>query len=100
MEAQMTNKQHWYCVDGRQGTEWVPADLVGTEPIADETLRTALRDYCENDLIDAEITRVFGYGVRSSMPGYMDCTPWTVYTNLREARKAYSAERRANRGED
>lgn len=107
MEAQMTGKMLWYVVDGPCGVDCVPADVVGEIDVTNRAACTALRDYSENDvtidnLEDGRVTveRIVGYGVRSSMPGYMDCTPWSVYTTKREATKAYHAERRENAGED
>jgi hypothetical protein len=105
MTAQLTRKQWWYEVDGPIGVEAIPEDLCGrlTLPDIDATGHTPipemLRQYCENREAWT-IGRVFAYGVRSSLPGYMDCTGWTTYTRLREATKAYHAEQRACRGED
>ena len=106
MDAQMTGKEFWYAVDGPMGTEFVPEDLTGYLDL--NTLRrvregsvdgTPLAGYCENRR-PWTIERVYGYGVRSSAPGYMDCTPWTVYHAKRDAVKAYNEERRACRGDD
>lgn len=126
MQAQMTKKLEWLEVDGPMGTEWVMLEDVGTErarrllnalkrggrglprgrlrfasfahPTDDPTLSN-LGDYFENrEIWDANIVK--GYGVRSSAPGYMDATPYSVYTSLREAQRAYAAEKRAIRGED
>lgn len=93
MEVQVTEKQDWYEVDGPNGTEWVPCDLVGSRNITTPHLNPAmsapkpLRDYLHNDTV-YHIKVIRGYGVRLSAPGYMDCTDWTVYTNKREALRA------------
>ncbi len=99
MEAEMTDKQPWYEVDGPYGTEWVPEWLVGKvdlpaayehRPDGYRVLPTALVPFCENDRVynrpDA-LRRVIGYGVRWSAPGYMDSTGWTVFTNNRAAER-------------
>jgi hypothetical protein len=107
MEAQLTERQDWYMVDGPAGTEWIPADVVGPDvdldleefenPLCE--IPDGLRMYCEN-FTCYRIERVTGYGVRSSAPGYMDCTPWTVYAELAEAQEAYEQEREENRDGD
>ena len=103
MEAQMTGKEFWYAVDGPMGVDYIPEDITGYVSLAGwargDAIPEALRDYTENTRADS-ITREYGYGVRSSAPGYMDCTPWTVYRAKRDAVKAYNEERRACRGED
>lgn len=100
MQAEMTEKQWWYSVDGPQGVEWIPEELTGYVRLSNrergaEPVPDALADYCDNRTA-YQIDRVLGYGVRSSAPGYMDCTPWTVYCSLREAKKAYNEEKRGN----
>jgi len=122
----MTKKREWLEVDGPMGTEWV--DLEDLSPHGSGGIRENVRrminsvkmyekttgyekgtrlriknfglgDYFENDEIwGADIVK--GYGVRSSAPGYMDATPWVVYTSLKDARKAYNEEKRALRGQD
>jgi len=91
MQPEITEKQYWYVIDGPHGTEYVPCEMVpyhdvftfgNRSPIPD-----ALRPYCENAEAYS-ITRIYGYGVRLTMPGFLDCTDWTVYTNKREAIKA------------
>ena len=79
MEAQITDKQWWLLIDGPCGVEALPEN--------------DLSDYTENhEAYSAEL--VHGYGVRSSAPEYLDCTPWAVYTNKREAMRAYRDEQR------
>jgi hypothetical protein len=97
MQAQMTNRQDWYLIDGPMGVDVIPADLIGSLEIDTESndIPAGLRDYCEN-LTCYRIERVRGFGVRSSAPGYMDCTPWTVYETLAEATAAYNEERAEN----
>ena len=108
----------WYVVDGPAGTEYVPADLVGTMttvspgeevttrfPSVDEMrdleqmtgsaeesnedsvrfpIPTALLDYCENrECWSVELRE--GWGARLTAPGYLDCTPWSVFDTREEA---------------
>lgn len=100
MEAQLTDKEWWYEVDGPNGREFIPESVTGRVDLSagfdsGSEVPASLRDYCENRTAYS-IGRVFGYGVRSSAPGYMDCTPWSVYTSKRDATKAYNEERREN----
>lgn len=121
MEAQLTEKQSWVVVDGDCGVEFILGELVdvaGIRGVLDcdwdslpavlveamrECLELALSQYCEHRRWTEcfpDISVVEGYGVRSSAPGYMDCTPWAVYDTLREARSAYAAECRECKGGD
>lgn len=105
MQVQMTAKQGWLEIDGIIGTDYVPLDhsLLDvrnvTAAVKDGNISRAfqlIRDYTENR--NAWTIRIIqGYGIRSSMPGYLDCTPWAVYTNKREAETAYRAEVNSNR---
>lgn len=95
MQKEITDKQKWYEIDGPQGREFVPADLVGTE---DEELNRfiegemkgpvpeALAQYCENTEAWT-IERTEGYGARMSAPGYLDCTDWSVFDTPEKAEK-------------
>lgn len=109
MQAEMTDKQFWVSIDGNAGTDHIPADLIdlaAVRAIIDgpeatdyaEQVLALVRDYTENTKA-YEASIVFGYGVRSSAPGYMDCTSWAVYTNKREATQAYNAEKRECNGQ-
>ena len=88
MEAQLTDKQLWVVVEGNYATDYIPADIIGYLPTAQN-----VKDYTENTEI-YEITILSAYGVRLSAPGDMDCTAWEIYTNKRDAIKAYNALRR------
>lgn len=104
MQGEITEKTLWYEVDGPYGTEFIPHYLVGDSYSINElTLNSEgyriipapLSEYCLNtkayNRSDA-IRVVNGYGVRSSAPGYLDCTEWAVYSSKREAEKAYRTE--------
>lgn len=108
MNAEVTSKMEWVCVDG-DGMDYIPGDLVNL---------TELRVALDADDIDAafelvkDYTNTFslervigigivtGYGVRSSASGYMDCTEWTVYSTKREAERAGRQEQRECDGID
>jgi hypothetical protein len=77
----------WVEVDGPDGTEWVGADLVGeVEPYHGHPvpIPEQLAGYCESAEV-TEIKTVEGWGARCSAPGYLDCTPWTVFATEEEA---------------
>lgn len=78
----------WYVIDGPAGTECVPADLVGVAPTGTRAtlfpVPAPLRDYCENrECWSVELRD--GWGARLSAPGYLDCTPWSVFDTRAEA---------------
>lgn len=106
MSAQMTEKQHWIMADGDSGTEAIPADLVDMPELKRvmrkddlDSVLSLIRDYIESRrLFSVEI--LYGYGVRSSASGYMDCTSWAVYTNKREAEQAARQEQRECDGKE
>lgn len=76
-------KGDWYEVETNCGTEVVPADLT------DGTVGD-LAQYIEGSRI-GEVTKRHGVGARLSAPGYMDCTEWSVFDTIEEAR-AFIAE--------
>ena len=72
----------WVIVETSDGTQALLQELVGktTEPtIAD------VRDYITGEFISAHI--MDGYGARLSLPGYLDCTDWTVFATEEEAQR-------------
>jgi hypothetical protein len=88
LEPQLV-KGEWVEVDGPAGTEWIDADLVGTaEPYQGPAIPIpeSLADYCENRTV-TEVKLIEGWGARLSAPGYLDCTPWTVFSTEEEAQK-------------
>src|SRR5262245_42806622 len=90
----------WYAVEGPQGNEWIPADIVtGTidehfNPYVSGEgyinpaipLPAYLRDYCENTTAWV-IAKVRGWGARLSAQGYLDCTEWVVFDTEAEAQE-------------
>ena len=107
----------WIEVDGPNGVDAFPADLVAghwawdvgttyarpenaTEDDNDtwELMCQSVSDYTENREIWT-ITIRKGYGARLSAPGYMDCTPWSVFDSAEEAEE-YLAEQYGDEDED
>lgn len=95
----------WYDIDGDNGTTFLPFDVVGDLDIPDgqtvdqdddrwEDIVKALRDYYDGQDI-WEVKVVSGYGARLSAPGYLDCTPWSVFETEAEA-QAYLEEETAD----
>ncbi len=108
MEAQMTYKTRWYSIETDCGTWFVEtcdvncteAEAVAALDAEDADTVKELVQYTEGTEIVEPITVIVGYGVRASAPGYTDCTDWDVYTNKREAIKAYNELCRELEGED
>ena len=75
----------WLAIDGNYGTDYVPFDAVFNannrtmNPTASD-----VQDYTDNTRID-DITIIDGYGARMSMPGFLDCTHWSVFKTQEEA---------------
>jgi hypothetical protein len=70
----------WFIVDTTQGTVAIPQNYVG------KTLHITasnVSDYIEGKFLGFEV--VDGYGARMSMPGYLDCTEWTVFDTEEKA---------------
>ena len=70
----------WFVVETTHGTQAIPQGLIG------KTLHPThaeLAPFIEGEVISVEV--VDGYGARLSMPGYMDCTEWTVFDTPRAA---------------
>jgi hypothetical protein len=85
MEIQVTKRIQWaWCVspgdDAALCGYFVP--LADVTPVAHKVLTTE-----------------WGYGVRESAPGYLDCTEWEVLGTLKEAR-ALATAIEAQREED
>jgi hypothetical protein len=83
----------WLAVETRHGTEFIPADVVGLPIELGATLDCesegwvslceALRPYCEAEPEGVRLLE--GFGARFSAPGYLDCSPWTVFETEEEA---------------
>lgn len=103
MEPEVTNKQEWAEVETNGGTWEVQLDILSAQEIA-----SARRGDFEPLLKYTEGTRVYegqsrikkGYGVRLQAPGYMDTTPWEVYSSKKEALKRAREMEREAEGED
>lgn len=90
MQPQLTTRQLWVMIDGPQGTEFIQGDLIDLSTIksfdSDKLvpLPESISMYAENRFIYS-LDIIKGYGIRLSMPGYLDCTPWSVYSTKNEA---------------
>ena len=86
----------WYEVDGPDGSEVIPADLICPFAEFDKDLQwntgkafdipAEFADYCENTKAYS-IEPVTGWGARLSASGYMDCTPWSVFETREQAQQ-------------
>jgi hypothetical protein len=79
MQRQVTARKSWWQVETKQGTEFLPVDLIGENPADSD----AFQPYCEGIIQTWE--KIQGYGARRSAPGYLDCTPWSVFETEEEA---------------
>lgn len=71
----------WYEVETDNGSEIIPADLVGTNPRLED-----FELYCEGKPREFELKKN-KYGARLSAPGYMDKTDWDIFDTEDEAKK-------------
>ncbi len=81
MQRQVTARVPWWRVETTHGTEFLPVDLIGKDPADSD----AFQPYCEGMVQTWELTQ--GYGARLSAPGYLDCTPWSVFKTEEEAER-------------
>lgn len=81
MEKQIVYDR-WLVIETTCGDFVIPQDLIGKTAhiTADD-----VADYIEGDFIGFEV--VDGYGARMRMPGYLDCTEWTVFKTHDQADK-------------
>jgi len=101
MKPEVTSKVEWLKVDGNS-IDYIPEDIVDTarirkllkiedaearDLILEHIIWPAIKDYVDvhspAEIDSIEVVK--GYGVRLSVPGYLDCTDWEVYRSLREA---------------
>lgn len=76
----------WIVIDTSNGTTAIPQALIGLQT---QFTGEDVAPYIDGQFISAEL--VDGYGARLSMPGYMDCTEWTVFTTEQDAWKFLSS---------
>lgn len=95
-------KKRWLTIDGPNGTESIPAELVKEPHLGGfseakqklfaqceeyaKYLFEAAKDYRENDRFYS-VEFVDGFGARMSAPGYLDATDWAVFDTEAEAVK-------------
>lgn len=93
MQKQVTREMRWLKVETSQGTEflsvfdtgldWPNSDSLPSEKVVE--CCTDIAQYCEGEPGSWE--NIKGYGARSSAPGYLDCTEWTVFDTAEDAQK-------------
>ena len=101
----------WVMLDGPNGGECIPADVVDLDEVRDLMKRmeegekkislegTGLRDYTQNrEIYDLDIKH--GFGAHFSAPGYMDQTEWTVFDTEKEAVEFLKEENEGYEDED
>lgn len=99
LEPQVTTKQRGWRVESRNGTDFVPNDVVRVpyilatgRPIRKddalfEFFRGVLKDYIEGDeIVEIEVIGPC-YFVRLSAPGFLDCTEWQFAHTMRDVRR-------------
>jgi hypothetical protein len=75
----------WYEIDGNEGITFVPQDVVHSPGhYTMSPSKEDVQDYYSGTRIDS-IRVVDGYGARLSMPGYLDCTEWSVFSTKEQA---------------
>lgn len=74
MQPEITEFEKWVKVDGTAGIHWYLGQYF--------TMGEATKNY-PGKVEDVELWR--GYGARLSMPGYLDCTEWTVFDSRSDA---------------
>jgi hypothetical protein len=67
-------------IETQDGIEWIPQDVIGKQSIF---TASEAEPYISGQFISASL--VDGYGARYTMPGYLDCTPWSVFETEAEA---------------
>lgn len=85
MQLHIQGPQFGWRVETKQGTEYLPDDVV---PIPPETCPAATEedfaDYVEDEVESIEM--IHGYFGRYSAPGYLDCTSWSFDTDAQTLR--------------
>ena len=77
-----THPGPFFAIDGRDGTTYVPADVIGED--TDPKDLDAFADYYDGREVES-VELVRQAGARYTAPGYLDCTPWTVADTEEEA---------------
>lgn len=91
MEHDYTSLTTWIVIDGTNGITYLEADTfpeiqrainLGNDSEAEEL---AIDYYDGHQIFSVELAE--GYGARTSAPGYLDCTEWSVFDTLEAARE-------------
>lgn len=101
LQPQVTSKQRGWRVESRNGTNFVPSDVVGVPhifatarpmkrehgPTLFSMLEESLKNYIEGDeIVEIEVIGPC-YFVRLSAPGFLDCTEWQFAHTMRDVRR-------------
>lgn len=84
----------WLLVDGMNGIEIIPSNLVAWRPDPEtdyETVPAEISDYVMTQHC-TDITCKTGWSARLSASGYMDCTDWIGVFPTREQAESYLVE--------
>ncbi len=100
MKKELTALSRWIEIDGPCGIEAVPFDVVfpSQSKKTEHPKFADVENYTENTEAYS-ITVRDGYGARLSAPGYMDCTPWSVFDTAGEAEAYLDEEYMDDEGE-
>jgi hypothetical protein len=77
----------WWKVETKNGTTFIPVDVVGDNPKPSDFLDYIDIDVCKTTPTPDDYEIVNGYGARLSAPGYLDCTEWVVFDTENQARE-------------
>lgn len=91
MQPEVIGPTEWWMVDTTSGIQWVQCEFVGRENVK----AVDLLDYLEDTFSAEDIIRwesQSGYGARLSAPGFLDCTPWSVFETVEAARSSLIEE--------
>lgn len=72
MHLDITDKEHGYRAETREGIYYYPLGTLSPDEIASEW----------GDKLES-LEEIYGYFGRFSAPGYLDCTEWSFDTNKR-----------------
>lgn len=89
MQPEIYHGKAWL-VETYNGTEVVPDDLVSLPDSldGDEMLCEGIKQlqpFCEGAIIEVPDYPISGWLVRLTMPGYLDCTEWSLFETEQEA---------------
>lgn len=95
MQREVTEPQTWLKIYGNHGITFVPIDALGSNRksfllLSDKAKLSTAQVYYEGTPDSTELVK--GFGARFSAPGYLDCTPWSVFDTENEANAYLDSE--------